>query len=48
MLTFTEDIGGCADELTVAVEGALRAFSFREGERGQRRPVFFKWCKVES
>lgn len=52
MLEFTEDIGGCAEELTVAavdvMKAGVRVFRWREGDRGQRRAVFFRWFKVES
>lgn len=39
MLEFTEDIGGCAEELTVAavdvMKAGVRVFRWREGDRGQ-------------
>lgn len=40
MLEFTEDIGGCAEEFTVAavdvMKAGVRVFRWREGDRGAK------------
>lgn len=54
MLEFTEDIGGSAEELTVAsvnvMKAGMRVFRWREGDRGRGGQCFLggsKW-KADS